>query len=146
MDQLVEVGLRALSSSRNDVFTTVSCIEHLSALFVELVQRLEPSACRLDEEGRLRVVAERRPAGEMIERAFDVIRQVRPGLPSVQRSLLEGLERLARVASDRRTCDVIRRQVRAIASDAQLIADVPGRRSAARRARLAAGRRECHAS
>lgn len=55
IDQLVEIMMRALSPGVNDPFTAVGCFDWLQPVFMTLVQRELPDACRYDEEGQLRV-------------------------------------------------------------------------------------------
>ena len=55
-DQLVEVGLRALSPGINDPFTALMCIDRIASALRLLDERDLPSPYRHDEAGRLRVV------------------------------------------------------------------------------------------
>lgn len=57
IDELVEIGTRALSSGVNDPFTANSCIDWLTAAFAELAGRETPSGRRFDDDGNLRIVA-----------------------------------------------------------------------------------------
>ncbi len=55
-DQLVEVGLRALSPGINDPFTALMCIDRIGSALHLLDERDLPSPYRHDEAGELRVV------------------------------------------------------------------------------------------
>jgi uncharacterized membrane protein len=57
IDQLVEVGARALSPGINDPFTAIACLDWLGAGLSELARREIPSPLRADADGALRVVA-----------------------------------------------------------------------------------------
>ena len=57
IDELVEIAARALSPGVNDPFTAITCLDWLGAALSELARRSLPSHLRLDEDGRLRVIA-----------------------------------------------------------------------------------------
>ncbi len=58
VDQLVEVAGKALSSGINDPVTAITCVDWLTSGLIRFVGRATPSACRHDEDGALRVVAQ----------------------------------------------------------------------------------------
>jgi uncharacterized membrane protein len=74
IDELVEIGGRALSTGVNDPYTAMTCLDWLSAAAAELARRQPPSPYRLDDDGKLRVVA---PSGTLkvhLERGFGRMR------------------------------------------------------------------------
>ncbi|MGH1396390.1 MAG: DUF2254 domain-containing protein [Trichormus sp.] len=74
INQLVEISLRALSPAVNDPFTAIRCIDQLSAGFCHLVQRKFPSPYRYHHH-KLRVIAEGVKFSELMDAAFNSIRQ-----------------------------------------------------------------------
>jgi uncharacterized membrane protein len=99
LDQLVEIGIRALSPSVNDEFTAIACVDFLGAGLSRLSQREPPSAFRRDSDGSLRIVATVPHYRGALDRAFDQIRQSSAAHPAVVIRLMETLERLGRAAS-----------------------------------------------
>ena len=73
--QLVEVAVRSLSPGTNDPFTAVTCVDHIGAALAHLVRNDIPSPFRLDEGGRLRVVADPATFEGLCDAAFNEIRQ-----------------------------------------------------------------------
>lgn len=97
--QLVEIALRALSPSINDPFTAVVVLDRLgTALEVILAREPLPRFLR-DEDGELRVVAERMNEG-LIGVAFDLIRGAGASQPLVLIRIANLLGQLAPVLHD----------------------------------------------
>ncbi|RIK93831.1 MAG: DUF2254 domain-containing protein [Proteobacteria bacterium] len=92
IDQLVEIALRALSPGINDPFTAIACIDRLGAAIHRLGQRAMPAAERLDEDGKLRVVADAVTFDELVARAFDALRDAARPHAMVAIRLLDALE------------------------------------------------------
>jgi uncharacterized membrane protein len=73
--QLVDVAIRALSPSLNDPYTAVNCLHQISVALCLLADRDFPPPNRYDEGNRLRVVASPVTFGQMLDVAFNEIRQ-----------------------------------------------------------------------
>ncbi len=95
VDQLVELAIRALSPGVSDPFTAIECIHQLEAGVVELTRRTPPEACRIDEEGALRVVANPYLFGEIVDRIFNCLRRYGRHDAIVDEELLGAIERIA---------------------------------------------------
>lgn len=91
VNQLVEVAARALSPGVNDPFTALTCIDRLTTAILRLMRRDFPPRFRLDDEGRLRVIADRPDFQGIVDAAFHQIRQSGATLPAVTIHLLECL-------------------------------------------------------
>lgn len=91
-DQLVEVAARALSPGINDPFTAVMCLDRIGEALAYLVTRPMPSAFRYDVDGALRVIADSSCFADMVDAAFDQIRQYGRDSYAVTLHLLETLE------------------------------------------------------
>ncbi len=95
VNQLVEVAVRALSPGINDPFTAITCIDRLASGLVHLAHRKIPSAARLDDAGTLRVVARPVAFPEVLDTAYNQIRQYGRTSTAVLTRLLEVLAELA---------------------------------------------------
>lgn len=73
--QLVEIAVRALSPGVNDPFTAMNCLDLLGEALGEAAGMSFPSARRLDDQGRLRVVAHGQTFAGLVEAAMNPIRQ-----------------------------------------------------------------------
>ena len=58
VDELVEIAARALSPGVNDPFTAMECLNWLGASLRQMADRKAPEAYRIDDDGKLRVIAE----------------------------------------------------------------------------------------
>ncbi|HET6404941.1 MAG TPA: DUF2254 domain-containing protein [Candidatus Thermoplasmatota archaeon] len=133
--QLVEVGVRALSPGINDPFTASRCVDRLGAALCHLSQRRFPSPVRVDEEGRVRVVARTTSWASSVEIAFDQLRQHARGNVAVTIRLLESLTRVAeclrpgstRIAPLAREVEQIAAMARAAEFEARDLEDVERR-------------------
>ncbi|HEV2079552.1 MAG TPA: DUF2254 domain-containing protein [Allosphingosinicella sp.] len=75
VDELVEIGARALSSGVNDPYTAMTCLDWLGAGASEMASRRFPSPQRVDEEGVVRVLARPQTFAGFIRRGFGGMRQ-----------------------------------------------------------------------
>lgn len=95
IDQLVEIALRALSPGINDPFTAIRCIDRLSAGLSLLAQRDFPSSYRYDEDNNLRVIANPVTFPELVDEAFNQIRNYGCSDVAVTIHLLEAIATIA---------------------------------------------------
>jgi uncharacterized membrane protein len=95
IEQLVEIALRAISPAVNDPFTAIRCIDRLCAGLSRIAQRNIPSPYRYDDRGILRVIAEPVTFPELVDRAFDQIRQYARSDVAVTIRLLEAIAVIA---------------------------------------------------
>jgi uncharacterized membrane protein len=136
INQLVELGVRALSPGINDPATARACIDRLEDALGHLSSRQMPSPYRYDEDNVLRIVARPVTFAETLDLAFTELSRYGSSSVSVSCRLLEAIRDLAPCLSrdeDRR----------ALARQADLVGDRTG--SAAEndidRAQLASCRR-----
>lgn len=80
--QLVDIALKALSAGINDSTTALTCIDHLGAILVSLVDREIASRMRA-EDGAVRVIAAGPTFEKLVGLAIDEIRQNTHGDVSV---------------------------------------------------------------
>lgn len=96
--ELAEVAVRALSPGINDPFTAMNCIDRLAASLTRLANRKIPPSRRCDQDGRLRVIAPSPTFPDLMDAAFNQIRQYGKNSESVIIRLLEALEAIANEA------------------------------------------------
>ncbi len=81
--EMVEIAARALSPGINDPFSAIACIDNLATTLSRLAEMNLPSKYRYDREGNLRILARTLTFEEMLDAAFNQIRQFSSGsLPS----------------------------------------------------------------
>lgn len=110
INELVEIAARALSPGINDPFTAIACIDHLSSALCDLAKRSAPSAERFDADGSLRLILHLTGFAEIVDAAFNQIRQYARTHASVTIRLLESLGTIMRFAWDTEQRDAIIRQ------------------------------------
>ncbi|HVL12245.1 MAG TPA: DUF2254 domain-containing protein [Gemmata sp.] len=115
MGQLVEVAVRALSPGINDPFTALTCIDRLAAGLARLARRKPPSPYRLGRDGRLRVLAKPVRFPDLVDTAFNQIRQYGRGNAAVLIRLLEVLADLAAVVASAPNRDALRKHAEMVA-------------------------------
>ncbi|HSP23684.1 MAG TPA: DUF2254 domain-containing protein [Saliniramus sp.] len=95
--QLVEIAVRALSPGINDPFTAIAVIDRLGAALEQiLLGGLQPRLLP-DEDGRVRVVADRSGVTGIVDAAFDSIRQAGSDNPAILIRIADTLGALARL-------------------------------------------------
>ena len=95
INQLVEVAVRALSPGINDPFTAMTCIDRLGSALCYLTGRSFPPIYHYDDQDQLRVMTRPVTFTDIIDAAFDQIRQYgRPSVAVIIR-LLETLKTIA---------------------------------------------------
>lgn len=88
-EQLVSIGVRALSPGINDPFTAIQCIERIGAGFARLAGRRVPSAWRLDDAGTPRVLAHPVTFADVLEATYGMIRPYACSNPQVMARMLD---------------------------------------------------------
>lgn len=114
ISQLVEIALRAISPGINDPFTAIRCIDRLSAGLSRLAQRDFPSPYRYDDEHNLRVIAEGVTFEELVDSAFNQIRQYSKPDVAVTIRLLEAIACIATYTRNSKQREALRRHAEMI--------------------------------
>ncbi len=106
--QLVELAVRALSPGTNDPYTAVNALDDLSDGLAAMARRRMPSPVRLDDDGRVRVVAPAVVLDDLVEMLVDSMRAYALDHPDVVIRTIDVLGRIgagADAATRRRLAD-----------------------------------------
>jgi uncharacterized membrane protein len=110
IDQLVEIAIRALSTAVNDTFTTLTCIDWLSAGLGRVSGRALDEGVYRDSTGRVRLIEFDPSYARMVNRSFDKIRQAARGMPAVLIRLIDSLGSITLDTTSAEQRVVLRRQ------------------------------------
>jgi uncharacterized membrane protein len=110
IDQLVEIGIRALSAAVNDTFTALTCIDWLSAGLGRVSGRVLDEGVYRDASGKVRLIEFDPSYARMVNRAFDKILQASGGMPAVQMRLIDSLGSIMLDTTSPEQRTVLRRQ------------------------------------
>jgi uncharacterized membrane protein len=124
VDQLVEIAIRALSPAVNDTFTALTCIDWLGDGLALVTSRWE-SGWRVyrDGEGRPRVFDPEVGYANLVDRAFDKIRNAGRGMPAVLDRQLESLARVLAVADEPEQRAALVAQAQLVVAAAEAVPD-----------------------
>jgi uncharacterized membrane protein len=110
IDQLVEIGIRALSPAVNDTFTALTCIDWLAAGLSEISGRVLEEGIYRGRSGKVRLIEFDPSYGRMVNRAFDKVRQAGRGMPAVEIRMLDALTYISESTTSERQRGVLKRQ------------------------------------
>jgi uncharacterized membrane protein len=96
--RIVEIAQRALSPGINDPTTALYCIDRLGETFAYLARRDIPSAMRMDESGRVRILTETADLDQLAGPAFRAVARYGSTDSDVLDKLLATLDALLQVA------------------------------------------------
>jgi uncharacterized membrane protein len=134
IDQLAEIGIRALSPAVNDTFTALTCIDWLADGLCNISGRRIVEGVYRDRQGRIRLIELDPSYPRMVQRAFDKVRQASRGMPAVLIRLMDGLAYVVEYTHTseqrqvvRREADMTMRAADETVHDAEDLADVRAR-------------------
>ncbi|HEY6428904.1 MAG TPA: DUF2254 domain-containing protein [Acidimicrobiales bacterium] len=110
IDQLVEIGIRALSAAVNDTFTALTCIDWLAAGLSRVSGRVLDEGVYRDHSGRVRLIEFDPSYARMVNRAFDKIRQSASRNPAVLIRLIDSLGSITLDTTTESQRAILRRQ------------------------------------
>ncbi len=114
--QLVEIALRALSPGVNDPFTAMGCIDYLGAALAAVAGRRLPRHVFRDDEGHERLLIKPTTFSELLDTAFDQIRQTAGERTDIARRLLQSLRGISHHATLSSQRQAIKRHADTLAS------------------------------
>jgi uncharacterized membrane protein len=94
LDQLVEIGIRALSPAVNDTFTALTCIDWIGDSLYKVTGRWQPTRVYRDSNGVVRVIVTETTWERLVQRAFEKVRQAAAGMPAVMIRQLSALAKI----------------------------------------------------
>ena len=102
VDELVEIAARALSTGVNDPYTAMTCLDWLTAAAAEVARRRPSSPYRVDDAGKLRVIAPTGSFAEHLQRGFG---RLQPYFAADVNAAAHFLSRLASLADQCRSAE-----------------------------------------
>lgn len=129
VQQMVDVGLKALSPGINDQSTAVLCIDRLSEVLVRVARRRVENPWRRDG-GALRVVAIGPTFAGLVRLAFADLREAAAGKPTVLARLVRALERVGRATASPGRRAVLCEELERVAECSQRTLAAPHEREA----------------
>ena len=117
LDELVEVAVRALSPGINDPFTAIACLDRIAASLGRLAERKIPNPLRHDEDGVPRVLARPTTFDDVMNTAFNQIRQHGCHCVAVAIRMLIALRQIASHTIDQERKSTIRRHANMLERD-----------------------------
>ncbi|HET7014028.1 MAG TPA: DUF2254 domain-containing protein [Streptosporangiaceae bacterium] len=94
LDQLVEIGLRALSPAVNDTFTAITCIDWIGDSLYKVTGNWQPRHVYRDSAGQVRVITIEPTYERLVERSFEKLRQASTGMPAIMIRQLDALAKI----------------------------------------------------
>ncbi len=107
LDQLVEIGIRALSPAVNDTFTALTCIDWIGDSLCKVTGRWQPTRVYRDAAGTVRLIATQTDYQRLVQRAFEKVRQAGRGMPAVMIRQLDALAKIMERAVAPDDCAVL---------------------------------------
>ena len=114
IDQMVEIGIRALSPAVNDTFTALTCVDWLGESLCRIAADWSPTTIHRDGAGQVRVITPEISFVRLLERSFEKIRQASRGMPAVMIRQLDALTKIMEYATTTEQRDVVVEQARMI--------------------------------
>ncbi|TWT99714.1 hypothetical protein Pla108_06570 [Botrimarina colliarenosi] len=108
--ELVEISVRALSPGINDPFTAVTCVDRLSGSLRRLAGRKPAQGLWRDDGDEARLIVKPRAFADVVDAAFNQIRQHSRTDVSVTVRLLQAIEAIAPAARDAESVEALDRQ------------------------------------
>jgi uncharacterized membrane protein len=96
VDQLVEIGIRALSPAVNDTFTALTCIDWLGESLCRIARDWDPDPVCRDSEGLVRLILTPVSYDRLVQRAYEKMRQAAGGMPAILIRQLDSLVLITR--------------------------------------------------
>ena len=127
IDELVEIGLRALSPGINDPFTAITAIHWLGAATAEIARRdLRKDICKSDAES-CPIIPRPDDFAHYIDRGFGSMRSAVASSPIAARITFKAMSNAAYPTDDERRCDLLLDEGLKLAKQARLALDGPDR-------------------
>ncbi|QDV74890.1 DUF2254 domain-containing protein [Botrimarina mediterranea] len=124
--ELVEIAVRALSPGVNDPFTAITCIDRLSGTLRRLAGRKPAQSLWRDDDEAPRLVVKPRAFADVVDAAFNQIRQHCRSDVAVTVRLLQSIEAIASAPRNAESLAALRRQAEMILAGARTAGHTDG--------------------
>ncbi len=125
VQQLVEMAVRALSPGTNDPFTAVNALDDLGSGLALMASRPVPSPGRMDEDGRLRLVAPPRELEDVLRSVYRYMRTYALAAPSVLHRSVQLAATVGSRAKHDSTRELLIREVRTLFAAFEATGPIP---------------------
>lgn len=115
-EQILDIGLRALSAGVNDPTTAVHAVGHLTALLARTIEMPRLPAALAGDDGELRVVTSARAVVDDIEAALSPIRHYGASHPAVVERFIRAVDELSSLTHDPEVTGALAIQLDALAA------------------------------
>ena len=95
LQQLADIGTKAISPGINDPTTAITCLDRLGQVLVEVGRRRDRPAGHADDGGQLRLIAALDSWPALVDLSFDQLRHFSAGMPIVTAHLVRTLGRIS---------------------------------------------------
>lgn len=119
LQQIVDIGSKALSPGINDASTAGLCIDRLTQLLIHLARRRVETPFRR-EEGQLRVIAQGPSFASLANLAYHTLRLDASSKPLVTKRLLSSIKQVGQATLNQARRDVLATEARYITDQARL--------------------------
>ena len=116
-NQLVEMGVRAMSPAINDPFTAMTCLDYIGDGLALFIRQGEKPSHYYDRDGRLRLVLEPVRFDQLLNGAFDMLRHCSCDNASVLLQMLKVIDTICQETKSPESCQQLLRHVSLIQAE-----------------------------
>ena len=117
VNQLAEMGVRAMSPAINDPFTAMTCLDYMGDGLALFVRQRKDSPTIYDREGRLRIVFDPVTFDQLLDAAFDMLRHASCNNAKVLLHMLDVVDAIGRETDSPEARRVLARHVALIEAE-----------------------------
>ena len=119
VNQLAEMGVRAMSPAINDPFTAMTCLDYMGDGLAQFVRQRKDSPLIYDREGRLRIVFDPVTFDQLLDAAFDMLRHASCNNAKVLLHMLDVVDTIGRETDSPEARRVLARHVSLIEAESR---------------------------
>jgi uncharacterized membrane protein len=116
-NQLVEMGVRAMSPAINDPFTAITCLDYIGDGLALFIRQGEKPSHYYDRDGRLRLVLEPVRFDQLLSGAFDMLRHCSCDNASVLLQMLKVIDTICLETKSPESCQQLLRHASLIQAE-----------------------------
>ena len=119
INQLAEMGVRAMSPAINDPFTAMTCLDYMGDGLALFVRQRKDSPYIYDREGRLRIVFDPVTFDQLLDAAFGMLRHASSNNAKVLLHMLDVVDAIGRETNSPEARRVLARHVSLIEAESR---------------------------